>query len=309
MMRAPFLLPCLWLVLSRSTLPAADPSPTQQMQTSVEQLTSLFRQAVPKGVFRVMAGKNNSTVLHGNVPCAEDLEKIQQIAQEVRGDQKGEVVNDLVVGMPPVVQLNVVMARVAGSTVTQHDLYQRYVECCWKPRTMSKKGRQGAEALLEKLREAGYADWVLDVEYLTTVSCRPAVYCEGGNCMRPLLDYDGAEIRLLPIVTRDHRVHLEIEPDLGGLKDNPVRAAARPAEPIRCTVRWLADHLSGRSRRRQEAASAMAATKHRAVVTLKDGRTALLTLPAAVMGKDGTAADVVLLATVCINPDLCAPPR
>jgi len=286
MIHRPLLLALFCLLICRSDLRAGDTDPEQEKQKTIALLANLFQRAVPSASVEAVPGEGDSIILRGYVEQAEDIETILHIARAVCGPVSGAIVNAMVIGERPQVQVDVVMVRVdaAGLQSANAKRDRRYAERLWKLVTANMKlgvldETEGKEcrALLQSLRDAKHAEFLAEPK-LATLSGRPATFFSGGEAKVPcvsVLGFEsgvcvvpiGTQMSFLPIVQPDQKIHLELDLEVSaldpdsGVEINGVAIPGRQARRLRTTL------------------------------TLEDGQTAVL----------GGTDDVVILATVHVQ--------
>jgi pilus assembly protein CpaC len=226
------------------------------VQLDVELLRNLLKRAVPTANIDVIPGANNTVILNGVVPRAEDVEVVLNIARSVVLGQD-RVINHLRVDGVQQVQLCVVVAKV-DRTLERHFAFS-FIEqgnhhfisstvggpgfltnaLLTSPAGSSAtlqgnpnilagfvSNSQSFLGVLNALRIEGLTK-ILAEPRLLTVSGKPASFLSGGEQAVPVpaglgqvgvqFEEFGTRLNFLPIVLGDGRIHLEIEPEFSAL--------------------------------------------------------------------------------------------
>jgi pilus assembly protein CpaC len=226
------------------------------VQLDVEYLKSLLRRAVPTANIDPIPAANNTVVLNGTVPRAEDVEVVLRIAQSVvLGPDR--IINHLRVEGVQQVQLCVVVAAVnrslerqfgfsfieqgnhqftsnvfpGGGSITSNLLTSAAAvtgNVAGNPNAIFGiiNGHEGFLGVLQALRTEGLAK-VLAEPRLVTLSGKPASFLSGGEQAVPVpaglgqvgvqFEEFGTRLNFLPIVLGDGRIYLEVEPEFSTL--------------------------------------------------------------------------------------------
>ncbi len=226
------------------------------VQLDVEYLKSLLKRAVPTANIDPIPGANNTIVLRGSVPRAEDVEVALRIAQSVvLGPDR--VINGLRVDGVQQVQLCVVIAAV--DRTLERQLGFSFVEqgnhqfassifpgggsltstlltgasgvtgtVTGSPNAVFGivNNKEGFLGVLNALRTEGVTK-ILAEPRLLTESGKTASFLSGGEQAVPVpaglgqvgvqFEEFGTRLNFLPIVLGDGRIHLEVEPEFSAL--------------------------------------------------------------------------------------------
>jgi pilus assembly protein CpaC len=195
------------------------------VQADVEHLRTQLRRAVPTANVVPIPTSNNTVILSGTVPRAEDVHVLMSVVQGA-GFQ---AVNALRVGSVQEVQLDVVIAQMGPGL-------PRKVVRSFLDRTGNQTAKEPTNLLfgiiqnrscflgvLDALREENLVKVIAEPR-LVTLSGRPASFLSGGEQAVPVTDGSGkvgvqfnefgTRINFLPIVLGNGKIHLEVEPEV-----------------------------------------------------------------------------------------------